>query len=261
MGHIRLGKLPRTRAWDDVVALIAGGASAAKVAVATIRAAETGLRRAANDKGVVESVWLLIRLPHAAREATFAEGLRSCDVEVAGEPCLMEVVGAVADALDARLPNNRGRTDLGEMAQAAAGEAVVRIVSPRAANMFGTTPADVRSAFAGLATVRQFGVFARFFFARFVFKCLSYFLSRTLADHVGEGRRFTCLRQQGEFQSALDLHCREAAAIVERFSGEWVAKTRYESGPVTREDAARFVAGSVKKLLAELRAGVNASGD
>lgn len=259
MGHIRLGKLPRTRDWDDVVALVAGGASAGRVAVATIRAAETGLKRAANDRGVVESVWLLTRLPHAAREPSFAAGLRACDVAVAEDPGLMEVVGAVADALDARLPNNRGRTDLGEMAQAAAGETIVRVVSPRAANMFGSTPADVQSAFAGLATVHQFGLFARFFFARFMYKCLSYFLSRTLSDHVGEGRRFTCLRQQGEFQAALDRHCREAAGIVERFSGQWVSKTRYEGGEVSRESAARFVAGAVNKLLAEIQAGVKAS--
>jgi len=44
MGHIRLGELPRTRKWAQVVGLIEGGAGSAQVANATITAAERGLR-------------------------------------------------------------------------------------------------------------------------------------------------------------------------------------------------------------------------
>ena len=40
MGHIRLGLLPRTRAWKEVIALIAAGADVPQVANATITAAE-----------------------------------------------------------------------------------------------------------------------------------------------------------------------------------------------------------------------------
>jgi alkaline phosphatase len=40
MGHIRLGDLPRTRKWQEVVAFIEGGAGTAQVANARIFAAE-----------------------------------------------------------------------------------------------------------------------------------------------------------------------------------------------------------------------------
>ena len=40
MGHIRLGDLPRTRKWQQVVALLEVGAGAAQLANATISAAE-----------------------------------------------------------------------------------------------------------------------------------------------------------------------------------------------------------------------------
>ena len=39
VGHIRLGQLPRTRKWRDVVELVAVGADVSQVADATIRAA------------------------------------------------------------------------------------------------------------------------------------------------------------------------------------------------------------------------------
>ena len=38
MGHIRLGNLPRTRKWQEVVGLIEGGAGTAQIANATITA-------------------------------------------------------------------------------------------------------------------------------------------------------------------------------------------------------------------------------
>ena len=65
MGHIRLGSLPRTRKWVQVVGLIGGGAGTAQVANATISAAEKGLGLAVRDKGVVEAVWLLIQLQNS----------------------------------------------------------------------------------------------------------------------------------------------------------------------------------------------------
>ena len=37
MGHIRLGNLPKTRKWEQVVGLIEGGAGTAQVANATTR--------------------------------------------------------------------------------------------------------------------------------------------------------------------------------------------------------------------------------
>ena len=43
MGHMRLGDLPRTRKWQQVVGLIEGGAGTAQLANATISAAERGL--------------------------------------------------------------------------------------------------------------------------------------------------------------------------------------------------------------------------
>jgi hypothetical protein len=53
MGHQRLGPLPRTRKWVQVVALVEGGAGAAQVANATTAAAEAGLRAAGALAGVV----------------------------------------------------------------------------------------------------------------------------------------------------------------------------------------------------------------
>jgi hypothetical protein len=255
MGHLRLGDLPRTRKWRQVVGLIEGGAGTAQVANATISAAERGLNLAGDDDGLVETIWLLTQLPLAARSDDFAGALRGAGLDVAGAPTLMEVVGALSDAIDRRLAKNGGRTDLGEMAQMSAAETLSRVLGERTQSLFGTTGDDVQRELGRLATNRQFSVFAAEFFARVTERYLGYFLSRALAHHVGEGKRFTTLAQQAEFSKALGLHCQEASKIVEAFSGGWFTKTNWEHKGISRTQAAAFASIAMRKIAAELQEG------
>ena len=256
MGHVRLGNLPHTRKWEQVVALIEGGASASQIANATISAAEQGLNLASEDQGLVESLWLLTQLPVAARSGDFSAALQDAGLDVSDNPGLMEIVGAFSDAVDDCLSNNGDRSDLGEMAQMAATETISKTIGDRTQSLFGTTPEDVKIAFSKLATQKQFGVFTRDFFARLTTKVLNYYLSRALSNHVGEGERFTTLAQQSEFSNALDLHCREASRIVEQFSGEWFSKTNWEKKRIAREDAGGFTHVAMKKICSELKEGM-----
>jgi hypothetical protein len=67
MGHIRLGVLPKTYKWRQVVAKLGAGDNADAVAQAALVAAEDNLRRASQDPAFLESFWLLTQLPIAAR--------------------------------------------------------------------------------------------------------------------------------------------------------------------------------------------------
>ena len=58
MGPMRLGRLPETRTWQQVVDLIVGGADVEKIAYATERAAEKALSKARNDEGFRDAVYL-----------------------------------------------------------------------------------------------------------------------------------------------------------------------------------------------------------
>jgi len=256
MGHTRLGDLPRTRKWAQVVALIGGGAGVAQLANATITAAERGMNFAAKDSGVVEAIWLLMQLPLAAKSRDFVGALRKTGLAVSDSPTLMEIVGAASDAIDARLSNNKRRTDLGEIAQMAASETLSRYVGSRIeGGLFGQSTADVQHTLASLATVKQCALLGKHFFARMTSRCLGYYLSRAMAYHTGERQRFATLAQHAEFGRALETHCHQAAVIVERFFGEWVSKTNWERSGISRQDATRFAHVAMGKLVAELKAG------
>ena len=254
MGHIRLGPLPRSREWIQVLDLIGGGAGTPKVAAATMEASQEGLLDAAKDPGLVQAVWLLTQLPIVARTEDFVGGLRKLGLHVSDSPGLLEIVGAFTGAVDAHLRRSGGRTDLGEMAQMAAAEALTALGTTKTTNLFGTTPADVQQAFKSFSTTVQFSSLAREFFSRLSNKYLNYFLSRTLPNHVGGNGRFANLDQHAQFSEALAIHCRQATRIIEKFSGEWFSKNTYKGG-ITREKAAGFVHISLKKIRGELSRG------
>ena len=77
MGHTRLGAIPKTQKWNDVVELLGGSglsgfaSSAATnvgaIAAQSLDAAQQGLKRAVEDPGVRYTFFLLTQMALAAR--------------------------------------------------------------------------------------------------------------------------------------------------------------------------------------------------
>jgi len=252
MGHKRLGTLPRTKRWQQVVASLDGGESVAGVAAASSVAAEGALSRAASDPALVRAFWLLTQLPLAARETDFSERLSELGLTVGSSPQLFEIIGAFSEAIDAHARSASERSDLGEMAQLAATESLSAIVGRSLPGLFEPTGDEVQSAIGRLGTSKQFSDLARDFFARLTRRHLEYYLSRELSNHVGPSSRFTSIADYSRFNAELDQHCREAARIVKEFAGGWFGKTNYEGG-ITPDKAAAFVSVALKKIGTELR--------
>ena len=114
MGHIRLGTLPKTQKWNQVVSLIAGGADVEQIAAASANAAERGLERASHDEGLAHAFWLLTQIPQAARQSNFSERLWELGLTVSSEPTLLEIVTAFTRAVDGHVRDSGKRSDLGE---------------------------------------------------------------------------------------------------------------------------------------------------
>lgn len=166
MGHVRLGSLPRSRAWKEVVGLITAGADVSQIANATIRAADKAFTFVLNDKGFTEAVWLMTQLAIAAKKENLGEHLQSLGVNLPQDTSLPDLAAAVSEALDNKLESNGGRSDLGEMSQRALVGALVEHISPKLPSLFAPGPDDVRAALAALGKKREFGELSRTFFAK-----------------------------------------------------------------------------------------------
>ncbi|MFN7990033.1 MAG: hypothetical protein U0529_21350 [Thermoanaerobaculia bacterium] len=254
MGDNRLGPLPRTRRWSEVVDLVGAGASSAAVAAATLDAADEVLSGAADDPTLARSFWLLTQIPDAARSPNFAKALQDLGLAVSDEPSASELTAAFTEAVDREIDSRRARTGPGELAQFAAVESLSALFRDQTSPLFGSSPDEVRLQLGKLGTPARFGQLARSFFARFTERFLSYYISKELPRHIGPGGRFSDLEEQKAFREALATHCGQAARIVEDFAGGWYSKARFE-GELSEARARRFLGYAFKKIRGELRRG------
>lgn len=263
MGHIRLGQLPRTRKWRDVVELVAVGADVSQVANATIRAADSAFSFVNNDSGYNQAVWLMTQLGLAAGQDKPLEYLRSQGINIPENTSLPGVAAALTEALDNHSAANGGHGDLGELSQRALVDAVIQCMEPKLQqqSLFNMQADDTERALADFRKPREFGQLSRAFYSRLTNECMNYFLSQTLASNLGEGQRFPTTNQMAQFEDALATHCKEASAIVEQFSNEWFSKHRYEEqGSISRDSVRGFASWALKKMKDELKAGAKTDG-
>ena len=82
MGHIRVGRLPKTKPWASLFDLLSGGGEvgAAPIAQATAEAALEQFAELEGDRKINYCFWFLVRLVTAARSDDFAGELEQLGV-------------------------------------------------------------------------------------------------------------------------------------------------------------------------------------
>lgn len=253
MGHMRIGALPATRAWREVVQLIADHAEVAAIADATQRAAEKAFAWVQQNAGFRETVHLLTQLGLAGSNADVIAALKDAGINIPEVTSVPEVALAIGDALEWRMNAVRHRSDLGEMCVRALVSAVTEHLDQRVRGLFEPTRDEVVGALKQVSKPKEFGELARSFFATLTYETLDYFLSRELNTQLGEGERFATTNQVAQFESGLRTHCEETSVIAADFAAEWFSKHRHEEGGnISRESAEGFGWYAMQKIRAEL---------
>ncbi|MGG7565011.1 hypothetical protein ACQ5SO_02470 [Rhodovulum sp. DZ06] len=232
--------------------MLGAGAPVDEIARASADAADSVLEQAAKDPAFGDAFWLLANLPLAARSPGWVENLRMLGVEVTDAPTLLQLTGAVTDALDRDAGVRGMRSDLGEMARLALVESLVDTLGPQLPGLFEPDPADLRRALGRCASGDRFAELSRSFFANLTRRTLDWHLSRELANHIGPDKRFASDMQRRAFDEALTTHCIETSRIVRDFLGGWYGKTAWRDGDLSREAAGKFAAVAFRKIRAEL---------
>lgn len=252
MGHIRLGKLPQSKKWRDVVGLLQTGGSVEDVARASAQAAESALATSADDQLFQYVARLLVELPLAARGPGFDEALAELGIERGAYSSVAQLAGAISDAIDDHARRLGSRSDLSEMAQMALVESLSSALEKQLPNLFEPDAQEIRRELGKLSSGNRFAGLARSFFSSVVYKSLDYYLSRELSNHVGPGARFASDSDRVAFDRAMALHAFEAARIVEAFAGGWYGKTVWQKDGLTPQAINKFTQYAFKKLRDEL---------
>jgi hypothetical protein len=254
MGHIRLGTLPNTRPWQQVVGTISQGGSAAAVAKATTQAAAEGLALAKNDLGFREVVYLLAKLVQAARSTDFVQAAGSIPILLPERPGILDVTIGFTQAFETRMEQHHQlANDIGQMAQLSAVEVLSKRLAENAHSRLFPSPDDVQLALRNLGTASGFAYLFHGFASRFTERFLRYHLDRELSLHCGPDAPFPTRTERERFETELKHHCDQVAVIVRRYAHDWYSKANWQDG-ISIERTRNFARHCVEKLQAELLA-------
>lgn len=251
MGHIRLGTLPQSKKWREVVGLLDSDAAIEVIAEAAAKASDRDLSRANSDPNFQFVSSLLVRLPLLARAPGFEEALADLGVSRVALSSVTGLLSGLELAIDRQSFETGYSSDAGELAKSALLESLSVQLRDRLPSLFEPTFAEIRTALGSFASGDRFAVLARDFFARLTHRSLDYYLSRELANHTGPESRFADDAQRREFQRALAQHTFETSKIVQEFAGGWFGKTVWQKQALDQDAIDRFTKYAFKKMRDE----------
>lgn len=255
MGHIRLGRLAKTHAWADLVALLdLDDVEVARVAATTTIGAQNRLQELRHDPVLGYAMWLLSRLATAAQSDDFVGNAAQVGLRVAGDDSALVVIARINALMRQELEQHPASGPFGEIASLALRRALLETVGVEQPSLFGSTLSDLERAFRQGTTDRAFGDLSRRFFGDYLARTLRYYLDKELPFHIGPGTAFATIEASSDFVDDLDTYTRQSARIVETFAADWLSKYAFhETGQISREHVQSFVATAMSKLCAELR--------
>lgn len=256
MGHIRLGRLPKTKPWARVFETLADpGIDAPALAAATAHAAASRFEQLKSDEALQQAVWCLARLGNAAKTADFAAELVSIGIDPRRAGSGLGLVSELSRAIEGGL--HAPPSTLGELAIKSAQHVVAERVVAQSASLFGTTLDDVRAAASAFGTKDGFASLARDFFGDFASRTIQFLAEKELGNHVGAGESIRNVEDARELTRDIDRFCRESAEIVREFAGGWYSKANWQTErEIDRTRAEGFLAHALTKLRGELERGV-----
>jgi hypothetical protein len=255
MGHVRLGRLPATRQWREVVSCLElEGFCLGALADAVARASNESLEVAMKDRAFVEALWLLIRIPQAARSHDFAAALAELGINVPANPSIADVVAGYDNAIGiVQRKAGACATDLGELAKHAGIAALYGLAREQCPSLWQPSSEDERTTVATLAAPERFAELAQRFFTHLIEHNIHYFLDREMPKHIGPDKLIHSVPDLKTFDEAIGRHCRETTIIMRTFARDWLGKNVFQSRrEMTRQDVAAFAHVAFQKVRKEL---------
>ena len=185
MGHERVGALPRTKRWQDVVGGISDAASVdgdvRELANATLENVRSRLLAIHGDTGFVASFQFLLGLALSASPGVDRASLGELAVDLEANPSPLKL----ASALGQYVADNRQSAEYAEIARKAAVD-VISVWTEQQTRQLSFTGEHEQAAevWRRASDGRGFCEVARLFFGKFVERYLNYFSGREASSHL-----------------------------------------------------------------------------
>lgn len=255
MGHIRVGRLPKTQPWVAVFgALERDNIDVNELARTTAQAAQQELAALEGDPSINYCFWFLVRIVTGARSNDFAGELERIGVHIVQPVSGLSFVQQVSRALNRGLSKRGDRSVFVRMAELSLRETLSSYIVEQSKSLFGTSLKEIESACRAISSRKRFGQVTKEFFARFSSRIILFLVDKELSNYIGADGSLDSPQQVLEFQRALDRHCYESSKIIEDFAAGWFSKQNWESNnDISEEQALGFTSYALHKIQMELR--------
>jgi hypothetical protein len=140
VGHLRLGRLPKTRQWKQVVQLLDDSPEdAALIAASVVNVADHQLRELATDQSLVYCFWLLTRISWASRSQDFQESLSQLGIEVESQTPVLSLVSKLTENIHNETDDLVSSGHFSELSSLAFRRALAETVVEHSGSLFGTS--------------------------------------------------------------------------------------------------------------------------
>jgi len=260
MGHLRIGTLPRTRKWREVVDSI-GAASGLNsdfitaLAEKTLDASSQTLRNLPLDSVVQKCFLFLTALSVAGQAQNVKVAATNLGIEFDGDPTKLQLSRALRTWLE-DLDTKTFNPELANLARQATTDTISTWINKNLTNPQLTLFAQSEDPFMPWrksSNAAGFCELSRIYFSNFTTRYLNYFLSRTASA------QFQTLTERENFSKAIqqkvDLiaqHALETSKLVQHFSAGWFTKHANNNLP-SEQEVEGFLRHSFEKIREELR--------
>ena len=255
MGHIRLGRLPKTKSWSCIFDALADyGISGGQLADTAALAAQRQFIRLQDDKGINLCFWILVRVAAAARSQDFLRAIEQLGIEGSAASTGLRFVQQVSRIVGEGLQKRGEPSVFARMAELSLREVLSRCIADQSRSLFGSGLAEVQAACRAMSTRKEFALVARQFFASFFSRSLRYITDKEASNFVGTDKPIGSPEHLKRLYDDIDRYCVESSRILEEFAGGLFSKHSWETNNDIPEDAAAgFTAYALEKIRMELQ--------
>jgi len=253
MGHIRLGELPRSGYWKDVINKLGVSNDPSAIASITAKAAHKGLDLISHDTGLANLIYLFMKSFWSSKSEHFPNSVKNIGINIDKSSTILDFICELDSAMDKSLRKENHRSHLAEMARYSIIDSLNDMANNQTKSLFKTGIEETQALLKKYTNPKLFGNLGKNFFGKFLFRFLDYHVSREIANHIdpGEGP-YKSVSDINAFRKALQTHCNETIYVIKDFTGCWPAAAEFESGLTAENVRNKFLPIAIKKIKSEL---------
>ena len=255
MGHERVGFLPKTQRWNELVRqmgeIYPSDVHIATIANQTLKIVRRRYETLSTDEAVKGVFTFLVAFSHACRFQNATGQLQDSGIRMAEQPSLLSVI----KALHEYVPTQETASEYGQLAIAAGADAIGqwhKLHSTSQLSLFKPS-VDFLESWRDVGDGAGFCDLSRLYFGKLTERYLNYFLDRAASA------TFSSIKLREQFQKGIQAHIDnvskhafETAKITESFAAGWFNKNARERVPDSKEIGG-FLSVAFGKLRDELR--------